>query len=167
MIKELKYWHQPIGLFKLFTLVAHQYFIDQNIDIMICEVGIGGAHDITNYFEPDLSVITKVSLDHCQLLGKNRESIGYQKVQIFRANKPAIYGEADIPNSVLDYVNQHQVKLYQFNKDFTIKTIDRNCWHYIDLTNNNNLYSKQKKSYQFLLLKILLDYYPRNNFYIL
>ncbi len=141
-IKELDYWVKPVGLFKLLTLIAHRYFCDNNIDIMISEVGIGGAQDITNYFEPDISVITRVALDHCALLGDSREKIGLQKVQIFRVNKPAIYGEEDAPCSVIDYVNQNGIKLTQLGKDFKVKIIDRNSWNYIDLANNlNNLYS--------------------------
>jgi dihydrofolate synthase/folylpolyglutamate synthase len=142
LIQELDYWNNPIGLFKLFTFVAHKYFCHNCIDIMVCEVGIGGAKDITNSFEPDISVITRVALDHCNVLGNNREQIGYQKAHVFRSNKPAIYGEEDIPCSVREYAEHNNINITQFGKHFSCKILDRNSWNYIDLDNsNNNLYS--------------------------
>lgn len=139
---DTAYLDRPFGFFRLLTLIAHSYFIDQKIDIAVIEVGIGGAKDITNYFDPDISIITKVALDHCEVLGDNREKIGLEKAKIFRSIKPAIYGEFDIPNSVLDYAQKINTNLLRFGVDFKIQINDRNSWHYIDLKNKiNSLYS--------------------------
>lgn len=139
---DTAYLDRPFGFFRLLTLIAHSYFIDKNIDIAVIEVGIGGAKDITNCFDPDISIITKVALDHCEVLGDNREKIGLEKAKIFRSIKPAIYGEFDIPNSVLDYAQKINTNLLRFGIDFKVQINDRNSWHYLDLKNNvNNLYS--------------------------
>ena len=53
-----------LGIFKTFTLAAHLIFARQQVDIAIVEVGIGGAQDATNLFEPSISAITTVALDH-------------------------------------------------------------------------------------------------------
>ncbi len=107
-----------LGLFKTFTLAAHIIFTQQKIDIAIVEVGIGGAQDATNLFEPTISAITTVALDHCELLGNTVEEIGLQKAHIYRHNKPAFFGTPQIPQSVLDYAKQIQAPLELIGRDF-------------------------------------------------
>lgn len=108
-----------LGLFKTFTLAAHLLFIQQQVDIAIVEVGIGGAQDATNLFEPSISAITTVALDHCDLLGDTVEDIGLQKAHIYRSNKPALFGTKQIPQSVLDYAQQIQAPLELIGRDFS------------------------------------------------
>ena len=72
------------------TLAAMLIFIENNIDIAIMEVGLGGRLDAVNIFDPEVSVITSVSLDHQEFLGNSIEKIFKEKVGIFRKNKNAI-----------------------------------------------------------------------------
>ncbi len=107
-----------LGIFKTFTIATMKYFIEQNIDIAVIEVGVGGGKDITNLFEPLISVITNVSLDHCDTLGNNIEDIAQIKSQIYRTNKIAIYGDLTPPKSLINYAKKINSKLMILNQNF-------------------------------------------------
>ena len=76
--------------FEMTTLAAMLIFIENNIDIAIMEVGLGGRLDAVNIFDPEVSVITSVSFDHQEFLGNSIEKIFKEKVGIFRENNNAI-----------------------------------------------------------------------------
>lgn len=78
--------------FEIITVIAFLYFADHT-DIVLVETGMGGREDTTNCFNPILSIITNVSWDHMDFLGKNIESIAYHKAGIIKENKPIIAGE--------------------------------------------------------------------------
>lgn len=86
--------------FEYGTLSALWLFKQSSLDVVILEVGLGGRLDATNIVDPDVSVITSIALDHTDWLGPDRESIGREKAGIFRAGKPAVVGEPDMPASV-------------------------------------------------------------------
>lgn len=78
----------------------------------ILEVGVGGRLDPANLFDADISIITTVALDHCEMLGNTIEQIALEKAHIARANKPIILGH-HFPKSALDYLNQIHAKIIQ------------------------------------------------------
>jgi dihydrofolate synthase/folylpolyglutamate synthase len=86
--------------FEYGTLAALQCFAAHKPEFVILEVGLGGRLDAVNIVEPAVSLLTNVDLDHMDWLGDTREKIGFEKAGIFRAGKPAIYGESDMPASV-------------------------------------------------------------------
>ncbi len=65
--------------FELATLLAFEYFRDQQVDVAIIEVGIGGLYDATNIVQPIVSIITSVACDHEDLLGSTLEQIASVK----------------------------------------------------------------------------------------
>lgn len=85
------------GEFELLTVVGWLYFRGHT-DFVISEVGLGGALDPTNVIQhPVLTVITPVSLDHCQLLGDTVEQIAREKAGILKAGVPAIIAPQEPP----------------------------------------------------------------------
>ena len=86
--------------FDILTLSALLIFQDHGLDVVILEVGLGGRLDACNVVIPDVSVITNVSLDHQEILGGDREAIGYEKAGILRNQTPVVLGERCIPASV-------------------------------------------------------------------
>ena len=58
--------------FELVTLAAAIYFTEQQCDIVILEVGLGGRLDAVNCFDADVAVITTIDLDHMEYLGNTR-----------------------------------------------------------------------------------------------
>ena len=80
--------------FEITTAMAFQYFRDQDVDIAVVEVGLGGRLDSTNIITPIVSVITNISLDHTHLLGTSVEQIAMEKAGIMKPGVPVIIGEA-------------------------------------------------------------------------
>jgi dihydrofolate synthase/folylpolyglutamate synthase len=72
--------------FEILTAQAFSYFAEAGAEIAVLEVGIGGRLDATNVVEPVLSVITDISLDHQEWLGKTIGEIAREKAGILRAN---------------------------------------------------------------------------------
>ena len=71
------------------------YFSKKKLDVWILEVGLGGRLDPANYFDADISVITKVALDHENILGKGVENIGRKKL-VFLDLIKLLYLEKDL-----------------------------------------------------------------------
>ena len=79
--------------FELVCCIAFEYFYRQNCDIVVLEVGMGGALDSTNVIEvPEVAVITNIGLDHTEVLGDTVEKIAETKAGIFKENgRAAVY----------------------------------------------------------------------------
>jgi len=90
----------PLTYFEFTTLAAMAVFADQ-ADLALLEVGLGGRLDAVNIWEPEVSVITSVDLDHQAFLGWDRETIGAEKAGILRPGVPAVCGDPDPPRSLL------------------------------------------------------------------
>ncbi len=73
--------------FEIITAAAFLYFQQQQCEVVILEVGLGGRFDATNIIKtPWLSIITSLSLDHTQLLGKTIDKIAFEKAGIIKEN---------------------------------------------------------------------------------
>lgn len=83
---QLSFFEMTVGL-------AFDYYNQNNVDIAIIEVGMGGRLDATNIITPLLSVITNISADHTQFLGTTMESIATEKAGIIKNNVPVVIGE--------------------------------------------------------------------------
>lgn len=75
-----------INFFQIYTLIALLYFQDQACEFAIIEVGIGGLYDSTNVIDAKLAIITNISLDHTEKLGKSIKDIAYNKAGIIKDN---------------------------------------------------------------------------------
>ena len=82
-----------LSFFEITTGLAFKWFADQEVDVAVIEVGLGGRLDSTNIITPDLSVVTSIALDHCALLGDTLAEIAREKAGIFKAGVPALVGE--------------------------------------------------------------------------
>jgi len=70
--------------FEVFTAIAFEYFKEKNVDFAIIEVGLGGRFDATNIVDPVVSVITNISPEHQNVLGKKIEDIAFEKAGIIK-----------------------------------------------------------------------------------
>jgi dihydrofolate synthase / folylpolyglutamate synthase len=116
--------------FEMGTLAAMWHFCQQNLDICILEVGLGGRLDAVNIFEPTCAIVTTIDLDHMEYLGETREKIGFEKAGVFRANKLAICGDENPPQSLLDYAMKIDANLQLINRDFQVKKSAQG-WQYV------------------------------------
>ena len=119
-----------LSFFEFATLTALDIFHENKIDVAVLEVGLGGRLDATNIIDTDLAFVTSIGLDHTEWLGDNRESIGYEKSGIFRANTPAICGDIDAPNSIAETAKKVNANLYQLNTDFTYN-VATSSWSFL------------------------------------
>ena len=77
--------------FELVSCIAFEYFYRKQCDIVVLEVGMGGALDSTNVIEvPEVAVITNIGLDHTEYLGDTIEKIAETKSGIFKENGHAV-----------------------------------------------------------------------------
>ena len=77
--------------FELVCCIAFEYFLRKNCDIVVLEVGMGGAFDATNVIEaPEVAVITNIGLDHTDFLGNTLEEIAATKAGIFKEGGNAV-----------------------------------------------------------------------------
>ncbi len=71
--------------FELVCCIAFEYFYRKKCEIVVLEVGMGGAWDATNVIEvPEVAVITNIGLDHTEYLGDTVEKIAETKSGIFK-----------------------------------------------------------------------------------
>ena len=94
-VEKERSFFEPLhpSFFELATSMAFKYFADENVDIAIIEVGLGGRLDCTNIIQPELSIITNISFDHTQFLGKTLAEIAHEKAGIMKKGVPVIIGE--------------------------------------------------------------------------
>ena len=84
------------SFFELTVGLAFQYFAEQEVDIAIIEVGLGGRLDSTNVITPELSLITNISFDHTDILGDTLPKIAFEKAGIIKPNVPVVISERNI-----------------------------------------------------------------------
>ncbi len=90
--------------FEMGTLAAFWLFQRAALDAVVLEVGLGGRLDAVNLIDADLAIITSIGLDHAEWLGDTRESVAYEKAGIYRVGKPALCGDLEPPQTLLDQV---------------------------------------------------------------
>ncbi|MFH0941907.1 MAG: folylpolyglutamate synthase/dihydrofolate synthase family protein [Chloroflexota bacterium] len=77
-----------LATFEVLTALAFSYFARRQVDFQVLEVGLGGRLDATNVIIPEVSVITSISLDHTEVLGKTLEAIAGEKAGIIKPGVP-------------------------------------------------------------------------------
>lgn len=106
--------------FEFGTLAAIDIFHRQQPDLVILEVGLGGRLDAVNIMASDVSILTSIAIDHVDWLGDNRESIGYEKAGIFRADNPVICGDSHPPASVRQRAEALRCQFVQLDRDYQV-----------------------------------------------
>ncbi len=84
---------QKLSFFEMTVGLAFDYFAQQEVDIAVIEVGLGGRLDSTNIISPLVSVITNIGLDHTQFLGETLAEIAFEKAGIIKPGIPVVIGE--------------------------------------------------------------------------
>ena len=113
-----------LSFFELTTAMAFNYFKDENVDIAIIEVGLGGRLDSTNIIQPDLSIITNISLDHTHILGDTIAKIAYEKAGIIKPKTPIVVGETTVESKpvFINKANEGDSQLVIADEDILIKS---------------------------------------------
>jgi dihydrofolate synthase/folylpolyglutamate synthase len=113
--------------FEFSTLAILDVMARQALDVAILEVGLGGRLDAVNIIDPDCAIITSIDLDHMELLGPDRESIGREKAGIMRTGRPVVVSDPMPPQSVLDRALDIDADLWRAGVDFQFSG-DKQQW---------------------------------------
>ncbi len=113
--------------FEFTTLVVMRALSLAGLDLVILEVGLGGRLDAVNIIDADCAVITAIALDHTELLGPDRESIGREKAGIMRAGRPVVVSDPQPPASLQQRADEVGAVLWQLGRDFNVQG-DKQQW---------------------------------------
>ena len=129
------------SFFEFMTLLALQYFAEQQVDVVLLETGIGGRLDSTNVVIPEVSVITTISLEHTDMLGESYEQIAAEKAGIIKAMKPVVVGvkNKEALSVIKEVAKQLRAPLYMLNEQFYIENIKNSNFDYVSDINIRNI----------------------------
>ncbi len=114
-----------ITFFEFTTAMAFLYFREQKVDVAVLEAGMGGRLDATNVVDPILSLITSISLEHRQYLGKTLVEIAREKAGIIKPGKPLLTSatQPSVRSVFLEKCRETQSPFFVWKKDFSAKEV--------------------------------------------
>lgn len=152
----------PLTYFEFTTLVAFWIFKQQELDLIVLEVGLGGRMDAVNIIDPNVAIITSIGLDHVDWLGDTLEKVAHEKAGIMRSDKPVIIADPETQSLLLPEVRARQAKGviaqldYQYEDlgaEWTFTSVIEGQMLFIDgLANNDLLVSNLAAALQAFLL---------------
>jgi dihydrofolate synthase/folylpolyglutamate synthase len=80
------------SFFEFMTAMAFWQFARSKVDVAVVEVGLGGRLDATNVVQPEVTAITSIGFDHCEMLGDRLELIAAEKAGIIKPGCPVVLG---------------------------------------------------------------------------
>ena len=111
-----------LSMFEIDMLISVLYFIDEKVDYVVYEVGLGGRLDATNVITPLVCGITNVDFDHMNILGDTLPEIAFEKAGIIKPNIPVFTTETK--QEVLDvFENISKERHAPFKKVISYETI--------------------------------------------
>jgi dihydrofolate synthase/folylpolyglutamate synthase len=84
---------------------------------------MGGRLDATNVLAPTAALITTVSLDHCDWLGADIETIAVEKAGVMRGGIPVVFGSADVPRAIIDHAEAVGAELLLRGRDYSLDSV--------------------------------------------
>ncbi|MTI84821.1 MAG: bifunctional folylpolyglutamate synthase/dihydrofolate synthase [Firmicutes bacterium] len=112
--------------FEVSTALAFCYFLEQQVDLLALEVGLGGAIDSTNVInKPLVSVITNVAMDHMDYLGQTVTEIARVKVGIIKDRVPVVTASQNpaVLKVIRKACEQHKSPLVSVGQDVTWESV--------------------------------------------
>lgn len=121
--KHLNQGGQKPTFFEVYTICAFYYFYIKKTDFVVLEAGLGGRLDATNVARGIISVLTSISYEHMDKLGKKLESIAFEKASIINNNSFVIssYQRPSAMRVIRRMAKAKKAKLYVYRRDFNCK----------------------------------------------
>lgn len=110
-----------LSYFEYAFLAACYLFEQQQTDVWLMEVGLGGRLDAVNALDADAAIITTIDFDHTHILGDNLEQIGAEKAGIFRTGQIACFAAKNCPQSIIDKAKQSNCDLQLCGIDYRVE----------------------------------------------
>ncbi|MBU2154846.1 MAG: bifunctional tetrahydrofolate synthase/dihydrofolate synthase [Gammaproteobacteria bacterium] len=126
--------------FEMGTLAAFWLFQQAGLDALVLEVGLGGRLDAVNLLDADIALVTSIGIDHADWLGDTRESVAFEKAGIFRAGQPALCGDLEPPQPLLDQVALLDAPFFLRGRDYDLSITAQN-WSWYGLNHQGEVLS--------------------------
>jgi len=110
--------HRP-SYFEVLTAAAFDLFADVAVEVAVVEVGLGGTWDATNVLDAGVAVVTNVSIDHVEYLGRTRDEIAADKAGIIRPGATLVLGE-DEPEMLRHFADREPGLTLRRGRDFGV-----------------------------------------------
>ena len=122
---------KTITTFELTTALGFLYFAEKGVDFAVVEVGMGGRLDATNVVTPLVSVITRISYDHTNILGKTIDAIASEKGGIIKNNIPTVIApQKSLASKVLKKIAEEKNSpVTQVGEDYRFSTYEKTLDH--------------------------------------
>jgi len=121
VVEEMKHHENTPTFFEIVTALAFLYFKNRAVDYAVIEVGLGGRFDATNVVIPRVSVITNISLEHTDILGKDIASIASEKAGVIKDQVPVVTAATDGALEAIEHVATE--------RNAPIVHIDQSMWN--------------------------------------
>ena len=129
---------ESLSYFEYSTLLALLIFAEVEVDVAILEVGLGGRLDAVNLIDPDVAVITSISIDHEDWLGSDLGGIAAEKAGIMRENVPTVCCDEFPSKSINEKAEAISSRLYVMNQHYSMQAIERDqAWMWSGLNVSN------------------------------
>lgn len=111
-----------LTFFEIITAAGFQFFANENVDVVVLEVGLGGRLDSTNVCQPTVCVITNISLDHTKQLGDTIGEIAFEKAGIIKPGVPIVSGalHPEAIEVISSVAAERGAHLFQLDRDVTV-----------------------------------------------
>jgi len=120
----------PLTFFEFGTIAALFAFEEDEVDVAILEVGLGGRLDAVNTENQDITLLTPISLDHQEWLGQDRESIGLEKAGILKVGGKLVINDLNPPNSVINKAQSLGCETMQYGIDYLFEDANH-YWNWV------------------------------------
>ena len=101
VVEDMREDGMQCTFFEVTTALAFLYFKEKDVEYAVIEVGMGGRFDATNVIVPDVSVITRISMEHTEYLGDTIEKIAGEKAGIIKPGVPVVTVNEGAPLDVI------------------------------------------------------------------
>ncbi len=129
IIRQLR---EDLTYFEFLTAVAFLYFEQQQVDVAVLEVGMGGRLDATNVVQPAVSVISNISMDHGDFLGKTLDRIVREKSGIIRQNGCCLTAarQKKIVGAIKEACRQKQARIFRLGHEIKVRNHNRGVFSF-------------------------------------
>lgn len=124
------------SFFEMTVAMAFEYFANQQVEIAIIEVGMGGRLDSTNIIQPELCLITNISLDHQAYLGHTLEAIAGEKAGIIKNEVPVVIASTQSATQAVfkDTATAKNAPIYFADEQYHLERTDNSNQQLLGIT---------------------------------
>lgn len=150
-VHEADIGERKATFFELSTAMALYEFKRQNVEWAVVETGMGGRLDATNIVQPEISVISNISLEHKMYLGNTISEIAGEKAGIIKKNIPVITGakQKNAIDKIESIARSKNAPLFRLGKNFKVRKSPKGSFTYMGISETHrNMVTSLKGDHQ-------------------